>query len=117
MPLEMTVLTWLGVENENFVSQDMSKTFLISYFPVKDIHFSKRLARVSWSFFRAFPLTCYRILLVPMKMVSRGLPGELSLRDEVPIQKKARNILELHFCLHIARRSPMSRLILSQQAL
>lgn len=97
VPLELTVLTQLGVKNESLVSQDnMSETFLVSYFPVKDIHFSKCLARVSWSFFIAFPLTYYRILLVPMKMVSRGLPGELSLRGDAPIQKKAQNILQLH---------------------
>lgn len=42
------MLTQVGVENEDFVSQDnISKTFLVSYFPVKDIHFSKHLARVS----------------------------------------------------------------------
>ena len=34
-------------ENEDFVSQDISITFQASYFPVKDIQFSKPLARVS----------------------------------------------------------------------
>lgn len=70
-------------------------------------YFSKCLARVLWNFlvyvlpkwarlwnfFTAFPLPYYRILLVPMKMVSRGLPEELSLRGDVCIQKKAWNIL------------------------
>lgn len=93
VPPELTVLTQLGVENASFVSQDMPETFLVSYFSVKDIHFSKCLARVLWNFFTAFPLPCYRILLVPMKMVSRGLPVELSLRGDVRIQKKAWNIL------------------------
>lgn len=89
VPLELTVLTQLGVENESFMSQDVSETSLISYLPVKGIHFSKCLARVSWSFFTAFPLPRYGILLVPMKVVSRGLPVELSLRGDVCIQKKA----------------------------
>lgn len=35
------MLTQVGVENEGFVSQDISKTLLVSHFSVKDIHFSK----------------------------------------------------------------------------
>ena len=41
------MLTHVGLENEDFVSQDISITFQASYFPVKDIQFSKPLARVS----------------------------------------------------------------------
>lgn len=41
VPLELNMLTQVGVENEGFVSQDISKTFLVSHFSVKDIHFSK----------------------------------------------------------------------------
>ena len=47
VPLESTVSTQESVENEGFVSQDISKSSLV-YFPVKAIHFSKHLARVLW---------------------------------------------------------------------
>lgn len=48
IPLDLTVLTQADVENEGFVSQgNISKTFLVSYVPVTDIHSSKHRARVA----------------------------------------------------------------------
>ena len=47
VPLDLTMLTHVGLENEDFVSQDICITFQASYFPVKDIQFSKPLARVT----------------------------------------------------------------------
>ena len=47
VPLDLTVLTHVSLENEDFVSQDISITFQPSYFPVKGSQFSKPPARVS----------------------------------------------------------------------
>lgn len=102
MFLELMVLTQWGVDNESFVSQDnISKTFLVGYFPVKYIYFSPR---VSWSLFIAFLLMCDRILLAPIKMVSSGLPVELSLTRIVPFRKSHEIFYScIEYCQEITR--------------
>lgn len=64
VPLDLTKLTYVGLENEDFVSQDnISITFQASYFPVKDIQFSKPLAGVSQSFLIVLFLRCHRNII------------------------------------------------------
>ena len=66
IPVELTMLTQMGVESEGFMSHDISKTFLVPYVPIDNTHFSKA-EPVSWSFSIAFSLCAMRILSVPMK--------------------------------------------------
>lgn len=63
VPLDLTMLTYVGLENEDFLSQNISITFQASYFPVKDIQFSKPLAGVSQSFLIVLSLMCHRNII------------------------------------------------------
>lgn len=90
VPLDLTVLTHVSLENEDFVSQDISITFQPSYFPVKDSQFSKPPARVSQSFLIVLSLMCHRNISHSENSVQKSL-GEIKSSECVSIQSIQRH--------------------------